>query len=113
MGIYAICDSIGIHDGEGSEDANCEDVLNEYALTHPLNGLLQAAYYAIDYESARCTTWGAGFTQNTVLEDLYDFLVELGYEMSDDEQALMDGTHELYLSGKPEKDLDDVIGEED
>ena len=32
---------------------------------------------------------------NSELDRLYDFLISLGYEMSDEEKALRDGTHEL------------------
>ncbi|MBQ8382032.1 MAG: ParB N-terminal domain-containing protein [Clostridia bacterium] len=33
-----------------------------------------------------------------VMQNLtYEYLQTIGYEMSDEEKALMDGTHELYL----------------
>lgn len=35
-------------------------------------------------------------TKNVYLDELYAWLISLGYEMSDDEKALMDGTHELF-----------------
>ena len=35
-------------------------------------------------------------TQNDELDRLYDFLITLGYELSDEEKALRDGTHELF-----------------
>lgn len=38
---------------------------------------------------------------NTFLDQLYDWLTSLGYEMSDDERALRDGTHEAFrVEGK-------------
>ena len=33
--------------------------------------------------------------QNSELDRLYDFLISLGYEMSDEEKAMRDGTHQL------------------
>ena len=33
-------------------------------------------------------------------DGVYKFLCELGYEMSDEEKALQDGTHELYLTNE-------------
>jgi hypothetical protein len=36
------------------------------------------------------------YGRNGTLDTLYDFLIELGYEMSDEEKALRDGTHELF-----------------
>lgn len=39
------------------------------------------------------------------LNAIYDWLVSLGYEMSEDEKALQDGTHDLYTQNdKPEQD---------
>ena len=35
---------------------------------------------------------------NEELQRLYDGLTTIGYEMSDEEKALMDGTHELYTA---------------
>lgn len=34
--------------------------------------------------------------ENEKLDRIYALLVKLGYEMSDDEKALQDGTHELF-----------------
>ena len=34
---------------------------------------------------------------NPTLDAIYDSLIALGYEMSDEEQALRDGTHELFM----------------
>ncbi len=36
------------------------------------------------------------YTENKVLDALYKWLTSLGYEMSDDEKALQNGTHELF-----------------
>ena len=38
--------------------------------------------------------------QNNALDAIYDCLCALGYEMSDDEMALMDGSHELFLEAE-------------
>ncbi len=35
---------------------------------------------------------------------LYDWLISLGYEMSDEEKAMRDGTHELFSGIGTEKD---------
>ena len=35
---------------------------------------------------------------NEELQRLYDGLTTIGYEMSDEERAMMDGTHELYTA---------------
>ena len=36
------------------------------------------------------------YQENESLDFLYKILTELGYEMSDEEKALQDGTHELF-----------------
>lgn len=40
--------------------------------------------------------------ENRKLSDWYDLLVRLGYEMSDEEKALRDGTHELFITEESE-----------
>jgi ParB family chromosome partitioning protein len=42
------------------------------------------------------------YAPNTDLEKLYDFLVSLGYEMSDEEIAMRDGTHPLLQDSEDE-----------
>lgn len=41
--------------------------------------------------------YSAKHCENEALDALYSVLEKLGYEMSDDEKALQDGTHELFL----------------
>ena len=36
------------------------------------------------------------YRRNENLEQIYDFLARLGYEVSDEERAMLDGTHSLY-----------------
>ena len=38
--------------------------------------------------------------KNGKLDVIYDLLIELGYELSDEERALRDGTHELFVKGE-------------
>ena len=38
------------------------------------------------------------YQKSTKYDILYDWLISLGYEMSDDEKALRDGTHEIFTS---------------
>lgn len=53
---------------------------------------------------------------NLQLDLLYDWLIRLGYEMSDEEAALRDGSHEIFgrkVTEKPEKDDDGDDGEDE
>ena len=43
------------------------------------------------------------YRKSTKLDGLYLWLTSLGYQMSDEEKALQDGTHELYHMKEPEK----------
>ncbi len=47
--------------------------------------------------------WSCEYTENTGLDMLYDTLTKLGYQMSDEEKAMRDGTHELYVKEEDDK----------
>lgn len=44
-----------------------------------------------------------GYAKSTKLDGLYLWLTSLGYQMSDEEKALQDGTHKLYHMKEPEE----------
>lgn len=63
--------------------------------------LVFAYYYSADKEKAAsyCENHGENMPQyrkSTSLEKIYEFLANLGYQISTEEQQLLDGTHELY-----------------
>lgn len=43
------------------------------------------------------------FGENPALDTIYESLIKLGYEMSDEEIALQNGTHELFTQANPEE----------
>jgi len=47
-------------------------------------------------------SWTAKHDTDSRLDMIYDFLCKLGYEMSDEERALRDGTHELFITEESE-----------
>lgn len=51
--------------------------------------------------------WGFPHAPNSDLDDLYAFLVSLGYEMSDEEKAMQNGTHELFNTKEEEENSHD------
>jgi len=70
----------------------------------PEKHLFAMAYCFIDYSSLKCHNWrGPFYEENEELNLAYDFLKEFGYEISDEEKALKDGTHELYRRQKNEQ----------
>ena len=83
------------------------------ALTErPEYTLLAIAYASVDYErlSYYQKNWRMengqygyhlDYEANEALDFLYHRLTDLGYEMSDEEKALQDGTHKLFREGEP------------
>lgn len=55
-----------------------------------------------DSQRERYSDYNGSYVNNKKLDTIYEYLVRLGYEMSDEERAWCDGTHELYLSKKAE-----------
>lgn len=52
------------------------------------------------YGNHSCYDRFGGWAENTRLEEAYVLLRELGFELSDEEKALLDGSHELYKDGE-------------
>ena len=75
------------------------DVLSDKIRTEPEKLLLYATYSRFhDNKENKChVSWNGSYQKNKTLESLYNCLCDLGYEMSDEEKAYMDGTHELFL----------------
>ncbi len=94
--------------GVGIDAENQEidtEAFEEKSKISPEYTLLAAAYAAFDAEDqdylwSHWDTTNQAYvsthTENESLDFLYGILSELGYEMSDDEKALQDGTHELF-----------------
>ena len=51
-----------------------------------------------DRKTNDCYDYTGNHRENESLHRLYDGLITIGYEMSDEELAMMDGTHELYTT---------------
>jgi ParB family chromosome partitioning protein len=71
--------------------------------------------YAAFSDDARFSYWrGYGYSfpehnENVRLDALYDWLISLGYEMSDEERQLRDGTHPLFIDKDKVKKSDDEV----
>ena len=69
--------------------------------TNPMKNLLFSSYFRYgDNKREGCIDYGYGYLANDHLQNLYDFLISIGYEISDEEQAILDGTHELYAKAE-------------
>lgn len=73
------------------------DLIREIA-SIPRSRLLLAAAYANmgDDDNERYHNWRGEHEANADLDELYELLGNLGYVMSEEEQAYQNGTHELF-----------------
>jgi ParB family chromosome partitioning protein len=89
------------------EDVNFFDVLNESISKSRQRVLLVTVYCSLgDSLNANFHNWKGKYEENEQLSSLYDFLVKLGYEMSDEEQQLRDGTHEIFAEESADENTD-------
>jgi len=65
------------------------------AIDSPEKALLQMLYLSMESEDGYFDYNGA-HTEDEDLDTLYDFLTKLGYEMSEEEKAFQDGSHEIF-----------------
>jgi len=84
----------------GLDEDNIEttnDLIREIA-SIPRSRLLLAAAYANmgDDDNERYHNWRGEHEANADLDELYELLGNLGYVMSEEEQAYQNGTHELF-----------------
>jgi len=90
---------------------NCYTVNRDLKVLAAFEALDEKSYPALIYaglgdrEDLRYTagvtsTEFPHYTNNAQLNAIYDWLISLGYEMSDDEKAMRDGTHEIYKRGE-------------
>jgi len=72
------------------------DVIAEHVTAQPERHMLVATYLMLDSENEHYYNWNNRHNDNENLNAVYDFLEKLGYEMSDEEKSMRDGTHELF-----------------
>lgn len=105
---YVMSELLGVGiDGETDEiDAAA---FEERSKASPEYTIFVTAYSAFDAEDVNYFWWHwdaeksgmvCTYEKNEKLDFLYEILSEMGYEMSDEEKALRDGTHELFLEEK-------------
>lgn len=88
-------DIVGILPNEDGE-IEVEDIING-KFDYPLKkAVLAAAYSTIDDGVERVLDWRGDFCGSVTLCREYDFLELLGYQTSDEERAMLEGTHEVY-----------------
>lgn len=68
----------------------------------PEKALLSIQYTRVDNDSKSYADYYNRYCVNNGLDAIYDLLCKLGYEMSDEEKAIRNGTHELYAREEEE-----------
>ena len=112
-------DSTSIYDALGVENAGYSDAKYEKTL-EAIKAQGVKVYPRIVYAAfgdAADSTYFTGYNYefpkhetNLKLNALYEWLTLLGYEMSDDEKQLRDGTHPLFIDkDKPAEEVDDTV----
>lgn len=91
--------------GESYEEALERIKENNYK-TANTKMLFLGVYCRLENDTRHCLSWSGSlqYMPSKELEELYDFLIGLGYVMSDEEKALLDGSHDLYEAADPEED---------
>ncbi|MCF8017811.1 MAG: ParB/RepB/Spo0J family partition protein [Vallitaleaceae bacterium] len=72
------------------------NVVAEQVAAQPERHMFVATYLSLDSENEHYYDWNNRHDTNESLDTVYDFLEKLGYEMSDEEKSMRDGTHELF-----------------
>lgn len=86
---------------EGTKYYPDDEKLKKFIDEDPAAILVLAYYQSGDNKQRVCfgSSWNEQFPpyrKNEDLESIYEFLIELGYQISTEEQQLLNGTHELY-----------------
>lgn len=77
---------------------DADEELTKFVLSCPYKALLGEVYLMSgDDDRTGYDDWLGKYEENEHLDDLYGFLCAIGYEMSDDERQLRDGTHPLFV----------------
>src|SRR5574344_187352 len=80
---------------------NIDDEIEEFEyiephIKEPEKAMFLWCYKEVEDESGKPFDWQGKFSESKELNRIYEFLESFGYEISDEEKALCDGTHELY-----------------
>ena len=88
-----------VTDSEFDSDLEISDIKG-------INGAAKLAYVILESQADDVATYDyyGKYRQNTNLEHLYNDMAELGYEISDEELAMVDGTHDMYFREEQNND---------
>lgn len=89
-----------VRNGNPEEDIKGDEIL-ERVEKDPLREM-ERIIYSIFERGARipCKTWDGTYEPDTLFENLYLFLQDIGYILSDEEMQILGGTHKLYKAAE-------------
>lgn len=73
-----------------------KQLISDYIADEPEVMLLVSVYLTLDGKHNGYFDWNGQYRNNEALNRTYEFLEKLGYEISEEELALKNGTHELF-----------------
>ena len=100
--IYELFGVAPVDEEEADADTPPEDIFSHAMIMtaaekSPEKKLLKLIWLRSgDSEAKGYADWRGEYLESDVLNAIYDLLIRLGYEMSDDEIALRNGTHEVF-----------------
>jgi ParB family chromosome partitioning protein len=97
-------------DGRETYEEALARIMDANAKKHNAGLIFRGVYCALEGAGGKCIGWSPVHEKYRKLAELYDFMTALGYAMSDEETALMDGTHKLYDAACPDTGAKDAEG---
>lgn len=85
--------------GREREISSFEEMCDFIDSSDAAKAMLVAVWLISDDKSEDCFDYYGSFEENPRLNMAYEFLESIGYEMSDEERELIDGTHEVFKRG--------------
>ncbi len=82
--------------GRQCEISSFEEMDSMIESSAAAKAVLVTVWLLCDSENEDCYDYYGEYEENEILNKIYEFLESIGYEMSDEERELLDGTSELY-----------------
>ena len=86
------------------------EAISQQITDTPFRTLLRHTYVRwSDGENCGYTNYRGDWVDNKRLNFIYEFLVKLGYEISDEERSMMDGTNALFGEVESDEEEDEIL----
>ena len=97
-----LCPSLKTDEDFDPENLTIDQIIK--ALGSSEQTIVRLAYLSVEPGDGYYRSWGEyEYAENEALDMCYAFLDKLGYEMSEEEKAFQNGTHEIFQTGVEQK----------